>query len=104
MQQNLKTLFIILVITLTLTLLLCTEKKQKDHTSDGNITSIAGNVQIYKVNSSGWEVLTTSTKIESGDSIKTASESQVEIRLSNESSIKIQESSKIVVPIIHKPK
>lgn len=104
MVQNRKIPLLLIVALLVVSGLFCTDKKEVNDTSRGSVTSIAGDVQIYKASAAQWDALTTYTKIDFGDSIKTGAESQVEIRFTDEYSIKIQENSKIVIPTIQSPK
>jgi competence protein ComGC len=103
MVKNEKIFLLIISVLITTIFLSCSKSKQEEAGSAGTVTSLVGNVEIYKVSSSQWSKLSTASKIEFGDSIRTARESQVEIRFTDEYSIKIQENSKIAIPTIQSP-
>jgi hypothetical protein len=98
-MAKIKKVNIYLFVLFSISLLLSCGKGKKSEFG-GRTDSVNGNVEIYKVNSSKWEKLNTSSKIEFGDSIKTDTLSEVQVRFAESNTIKIGENSKVVVTVV----
>jgi len=78
----------------------CTKDNVPDIPFGGTVKMITGQATIFNKTTVTWDKLKIYSDINFGDSIKTDSESQVEIVFNNTNSIRIDENSKMVVNLI----
>ena len=98
-MKRLKKIHFVILITALLSLF-CGKKKEPQVPFEGKVTSITGEVQIFKPEASKWVNIAAADEIRFGDSLRTPQKSQVEVTFAGNNTFKVGENSKVAVSLV----